>query len=428
MNKLVMILVLFLCHPVFSQGPVNTDQSPEPVSIAADLMMPYLKDCKNAGSDIERYNCTLSELIKVLERKFECPWRDLEGEYSRVILRFMVNNDGGVEKFLTLYSDNSANRASEDFNTAMIRAVYTTHGQWVPVKESGKALPREFVLPLECNCGESGSPTFKLMDTMPAYFADGHYQLESFIEKHIVYPDGFLSKSGRQTTVLLRANINTEGKLDTTTIRVLNLNSIDYRLSENAIIILLNLAKKSWKPAMVRGGDPINYELYFKVTYIDDKNPRRGSVPTEWDITVGNNHFFNAGAAEFNGQNYISAIELFKKAVFLDPDDKESWLMLGQSYIGARNNTQARIALKRAIDLGVEEAKKWMVEAEKPDAVEPKLPEKEVKKRPDKTEKVRAASYQGKPVTPAPEPKTQTQEPVAPTPAPTTPKPGTKKP
>jgi tetratricopeptide (TPR) repeat protein len=249
------------------------------------------------------------------------------------------------------------------------------------------------VLPVSCSCNQQDKPVFSLLDTMPAYFADGHYQLESFIERNIVYPDGFLSKSGRQTTVLLKAVINHEGKLDSTSIRVLNLNQIDFRLSENAINILMQLSRRAWKPAMVNGHVPIDYVLHFKVTYIDDKNPKRGSIPTEWDITVGNNHFFNDGAVEFNAQNYASAIELFKRAVFLDPDDKESWLMLGQSYIGAKNNSQARVALQRAIDLGMEEAKKWMEEAQKPDEVEATLPVKEVKKRPDRTEKVKPASY-----------------------------------
>jgi tetratricopeptide (TPR) repeat protein len=394
--KRLFFLLMLLSYFMTAGAQNNAGQKAGNDKQTSGLIMPYLKDCKSSATDAERYQCTLDNLLKVLGNRFECPWQDLEGEYSRIILRFMVNNEGNLEKFLTLYSDNSANRESETFNTNMIKAVYTTNGDWVPVKESGKTMQREFILPVECNCSDKAKPVFKLMDTIPAYFSDGHFQLEGFIGKNIVYPDGFLSKSGRQTTALLKANINTEGKLDTTSIRVINLNSIDYRLSENAIQILLNLAKKSWKPATVRGGGPVDFEMYFKVTYVDDKNPRKGAVPMDWDITVGNNHFFNAGAMEFSSQNFNAAIELFKRAVFLDPDDKESWLMLGQSYIGARNNSQARIALKRAMDLGVTEAEKWMKEAEKPDAVEPpKLPDKEIKKRPDKTEKVRAASYGG---------------------------------
>lgn len=397
MKRLAAVLTCWCTILMFSI-PAVMGQSGQKASPSATggLIMPYLKNCKDAASDAERYQCTLDELVTVLKRNFVCPWRDLDGEYSRIILRFMVNNDGNLERFLTLYSDNVANRPSDNFNAAMIRAVNSTSGQWVPVKESGKAMPREFVLPLECNCTDDKAPDIRLLDTIPAYYADGHFQLEGFIEKNIVFPDGFLSKSGRQTTALLKANINPEGKLDTTTIRVINLNSIDYRLSENAIHILLNLAKRPWKPAMVRGGGPISYEMYFKVTYVDDKNPRKGSVPMEWDITVGNNHFFNSGAMEFTGQNYITAIELFKRAVYLDPDDRESWLMLGQSYIGAGQNTNARVALQRAINLGSKEAETWMKDAQKPDVAEPApLPEKEVKKRPIKTEKVKPVGYGG---------------------------------
>jgi tetratricopeptide (TPR) repeat protein len=390
-----LIVILFSFIGTFAQPSV---QRVEQVSGQTNqVAMPYLKDCRNAANDEERYRCTLDELLKVLQKTYECPWRDLEGEYSRIILRFIVNSEGKLERFLTLYSDNSANRAAEPANNALIRAVYTTNGQWMAVREGGKAMPREFVLPVECNCSTPEKPDFRMMDTLPAYFADGHYQLESFIEKHIVYPDGFLSKSGRHTTAVLRATVSKDGKLDTTSIRVLNLNQIDFRLSENAIMILMQLAKRPWKAATTAKGEPIDYVLQFKVTYVDDKNPKRGSIPTEWDITVGNNHFFNDGAMEFNSQNYLGAIELFKRAVFLDPDDVESWLMLGQSYIGARNNSQARVALQRAIDLGSADALRWMVEAQKPDEVEPKLPAKEVKKRPERTEKVKPVSYQGKP-------------------------------
>ncbi len=410
------LTVLFCLIAILASFPLLVSgQSGQKSASGTGLMMPYLKNCKTAATDAERYQCTLDELVKVLGSSFVCPWRDLEGEYSRIILRFMVNNEGNLEKFLTLYSDNVANRPSDNFNAAMIRAVNTTTGQWVPVKESGKAMPREFVLPLECNCTDDKAPDIRLLDTIPAYYADGHFQLEGFIEKHIVYPDGFLSKSGRQTTVLLRAMINTEGKLDTTSIRVINLNSIDYRLSENSIHIMLNLAKRPWKPASVRGGEPIPYELFFKVIYVDDKNPRKGSVPMEWDITVGNNHFFNAGAMEFNGHNYPAAIELFKRAVYLDPDDRESWLMLGQAYIGTGQNTNARTALQRAIDLGATEAHTWMKEAQKPDVVEPPaLPDKEVKKRPDKTEKVKPVGYGGADHTraiPAPVPAPESPQP-----------------
>lgn len=351
--------------------------------------MPYLKDCKNATSDIDRYSCTMAELLKLLSQKFECPWRDLEGEYSRIVMRFLVNGDGGLERFLTLYSENSANRPSESVNNAMIRAVYATSGNWVPVREGGKTVPREMILPVECNCSTPEKPSFSLIDTIPAFFSEGHYQLESFIEQHIVYPEGFLSKSGRQTAVLLKAEVSKDGKLDSTSIRVLNLNQIDYRLSENAIHILMKLAGKSWNPALTSKMEPIDFTLYFKVIYVDDKNPKRGSIPTEWDITVGNSQFFNDGAVEFGDKNFVVAIELFKRAVFLDPDDKEAWLMLGESYIGARNNTEARVALQRAIDLGSSNAINWMKEAQKPDEVEPALPQHEIKKRPDKTMKVK---------------------------------------
>ncbi len=354
---------------------------------------PYIKDCRNASTDEERYRCTIDELLKTLRQRFECPWRDLEGENSRVVLKFIITADGKLERFLTLYSDNTANRPTESMNNALIRAVYATSGQWAPLREGGKTMPAEFVLPVSCDCSKQDKPVFELLDTVPSYFSDGHYQLESFIERHIVYPDGFLSKSGRQTTVLLKAVINKEGKLDSTSIRVLNLNQIDYRLSENAINIMMLLSQRAWKPAMAHNNEPIEFELHFKVTYIDDKNPKRGSTPMEWDITVGNNHFYNAGAVEFDQKNYQEAIELFKRAVFLDPDDKEAWLMLAQSYIGSKNRSQARIALQRAIDLGMDEAKKWIDEANKPDEVEPKLPLKEVKKRPDRTEKVKPATY-----------------------------------
>jgi tetratricopeptide (TPR) repeat protein len=393
MSRLFTLILTIFCFTVFAQPSVdqrNAGFGSEGESSYAPT--PYLKDCKSSATDEERYRCTVNELLKTLQKRFECPWRDLEGEYSLVIMRFIVNAEGGLERFLTLYSDNSANRPTETMNNALIKAVYSTNGQWVPLREGGKTMPREFVLPLKCNCSNAAAPEFVLVDTVPAYYADGHYQLESFIEKNIVYPDGFLSKSGRQTTVILNATIGKDGKLDTTSIRVLNLNQIDYRLSENAINIMMQLGKRSWKPATA-GGEPIDYILYFKVTYIDDKNPRRGSIPMEWDITVGNNHFFNDGAAAFNEQNYIGAIELFKRAVFLDPDDKESWLMLGQAYLGARENALARTALQRAINLGNEEAKRWMIEAEKPVEVEPKMPAKEVKKRPDRTEKVKAANY-----------------------------------
>jgi hypothetical protein len=391
---LIFILFAYLGSSAQSSRPTTAQVTGQQIQQQA---MPFLKDCRNAANDEERLSCTMTELMKVLQKTYECPWRDLEGEYARIILRFIVNSDGKLERFLTLYSDNSANRAGEPANNALIRAVYTTNGQWVPVREGGKSMPREFVLPVECNCATPEKPDFRLMDTVPAYFADGHYQLESFIEKHIVYPDGFLSKSGRHTTAVLRATVAKDGKLDTTSIRVLNLNQIDYRLSENAVMIMMQLAKRPWKPATTALGEPIDYVLQFKVTYVDDKNPKRGSIPTEWDITVGNNHFFNDGAMEFNAKNYLAAIELFKRAVFLDPDDTESWLMLGQSYIGARNNSQARVALQRAIDLGSTEANRWMVEAQKPDEAEPKLPAKEVKKRPERTEKVKPVSYQGKP-------------------------------
>lgn len=393
MSRIFTLFLIFIGFVAYGQpsvdpGFVTSGQAP-----ASFVPMPYLKDCRNAGNDEDRYNCTMKELMQILSSRFLCPWRDLEGESSRVIIRFIVNTDGNLERFLTLYSDNFANRPSESLNNALIRAVHSTNGQWVPVREGGKNMPREFVLPVSCNCSQQDKPVFSLLDTVPAYYADGHYQLESFIERQIVYPDGFLSKSGRQTTVLLRAIVGTDGKLDSTSIRVLNLNQIDYRLSENAINIMMQLSRRPWKPATVQGGAPIEYELHFKVTYIDDKNPKRGSIPTEWDITVGNNHFYNDGAVEFNAKNYNAAIELFKRAVFLDPDDKEAWLMLGQSYIGAKNNTQARLALQRAIDLGMEEAKRWMVEAQNPDEVETKLPVKEVKKRPDRTEKVKPVTY-----------------------------------
>ncbi|MFO7723644.1 MAG: tetratricopeptide repeat protein [Bacteroidales bacterium] len=390
---LILILFSFFCS-------IAQPSRPEAIQVSGQnmqLVMPYLKECRNATNDEERYLCTLDEMMKVLQSKYECPWRDLEGEYARIILRFIVTAEGKLERFLTLYSDNSANRAAEPANNALIRAVYSTTGQWVPVKEGGKAMPREFVLPVECNCSTPEKPEFRLMDTVPAYFADGHYQLESFIEKHIVFPEGFLSKSGRHTTAVLQATVSKDGKLDTTTIRVLNLNQIDYRLSENAITILMQLAKRPWNAATTATGEPIDYVLQFKVTYVDDKNPKRGSIPTEWDITVGNNHYFNDGALEFNAKNYHGAIELFKRAVFLDPDDTESWLMLGEAYVSAGNNSQARIALQRAIDLGSAEAEKWMVEAQKPDEVEVQIPVKEVRKRPTRTEKVKPVIYQGKP-------------------------------
>jgi tetratricopeptide (TPR) repeat protein len=360
------------------------------------LVLPYLKDCRSATNDEERNRCTLDELLKIIEKNFECPWRDLEGEFSRMVLRFIVSVDGNIEKFLTLFSDNSANRPSESINNALIRAVYNSNGQWIPVREGGRPMPREYVLPVKCSCNNPTQPEFSVLDTIPAYFADGHYQLQGFIDKNIVYPDGFLSKSGRQTTVLLKATITKDGKLDSTTIRVLNLNQVDYRLSENSINIVMQLAKRGWRPAMTKEGVPVDYTSYFKVSYVDDKNPRRGTIPTEWDITVGNNKFYNEGAVEFNSRNYANAVELFSRAVFLDPDDVESWLMLGQAYIGARNNSQARVALQRALDLGSKDAEKWMIEAEKPDDVEPILPAKEVTRRPERTERVRPVTPPGR--------------------------------
>lgn len=390
MRKTFTLIISILCISAIGQPALTDRASPELQSGKSSLViMPYLKECRTVSSDEERYRCTLDELLKILEKNYQCPWRDLEGEYARIVMRFIVNSEGGLERFLTLYSENSANRPAESLNNAMIRAVYTSNGQWVPVREAGKSMPREFVLPVECSCNNPDKPLFKVLDTIPAYFNDGHYQLQNHIDKNIVYPDGFLSKSGRQTTVLLKATISKDGKLDSTSVRVMNLNQVDYRLSENSINIVHQLGKKGWKPATLKDGEPIDYTSYFKVTYVDDKNPRRGTIPTEWDITVGNNHFFNDGAAEFNSQNYAFAIELFSRAVFLDPDDVESWLMLGQSYIGARNNSKAREALKRAIDLGSADAHKWMIEADKPDDVEPILPAKEVRKRPDRTERVR---------------------------------------
>ncbi len=398
MSRIFTFIISIVCFTAVAQPPViQTDHNIVLGNDSQLQSMPYLKNCKNFTNDEERNTCTVDELLNILKSKFECPWRDLEGETSNIILRFMVNDEGGLERFLTLYSDNAANRPSEAINNALIRAVYATNGQWVPVREGGKTIPREYLLPVSCNCSDQAKPSFILLDTIPAYYSDGHYQLESFIEKHIFYPEGFLSKSGRQTTALLKALISKEGKLDSTTIRVLNLNQIDYRLSENAINILLALSRRSWKPALAKGIEPIDYTLYFKVTYIDDKNPRRGSIQTEWDITVGNNHFFNDGAFEFDNKNYTAAIELFKRAVFLDPDDKESWLMLGQSYLGAREKSAARAALERAAALGHTEAEKWMAEAEKPDEIEPKLPAKEVIKRPARTEKIRPATYHAKP-------------------------------
>lgn len=396
MSKLFTLIISIICISVYGQPSMSGIAVPgSQKEQYQTVILPYLKDCRSETNDEERNRCTFDELLKILENNFECPWRDLEGEFSSVVLRFIVNVDGSIERFLTLYSENSANRPSESINNALIRAVYNSNGRWVPVREGGKPMPREFVLPVKCSCNNPSQPQFSVLDTIPAFFADGHYQLQSFIEKHIEYPDGFLSKSGRQTTVLLKATINKDGKLDSTTIRVLNLNQVDYRLSENAIHIVMKLAQRGWRPAVTQAGEPVDYTSYFKVSYVDDKNPRRGTIPTEWDITVGNNKFYNDGAAEFNNQNYASAVELFSRAVFLDPDDVESWLMLGQSYIGARNNTQARVALQRAIDLGSKDAEKWMIEAEKPDDAQPILPEKEVRKRPERTERVRPVTLPG---------------------------------
>lgn len=348
---------------------------------------PFLRNCRTGTTDAERYHCTIDEMLKILEREFKCPWRDLEGDQTRVILRFMVNTEGEVERFLTLFSDNTANRAVEPFNNAMIRAVYTTSGRWVPLRESGRVMPGEFVLPVACNCSDQEKPTFSRLDTVPAYFANGHYQLDNFIQQNLVYPDGFLSRSGRQTTVLLNAKIDKTGKLDSASIRVVNLNTIDYRLAENAIKILIELGKRPWRPATVNG-NPIDYSTDFKVTYVDDRNPQRSAVPTFWDIIVGNSHLYNEGVTLFNDRDYAGASELFKRSVFLDPDDRDSWLMLGKSYIGSRQNELAKPALQRAIDLGHPDGEKWMKEALKPADEKPVLPAREVRQRPERTQRV----------------------------------------
>jgi tetratricopeptide (TPR) repeat protein len=392
MSRIFTLIITVLSLSLFGQ-PMMEVIPAESQSFRSSVFTPtpYLRDCRSGTTDEERYRCTVNELLKVLTERFECPWRDLEDDESRLILRFMVNVDGGVERFLTLYSDNTANRPSEPFNNALIRAVYTTNGKWTPLREGGRSIPGEFVLPVSCNCSNEQRPVFQVMDTVPAYYADGHYQLQGFIHNNIAYPDGFLSRSGRQTTVLLRAMIDPNGRLDSASIRVINLNSIDYRLSENAINILLQLSRRPWRPATV-GGTPIEYELQFKVIYVDDKNPKRGSIPTEWDIIIGNSHLYNDGVSQFNNREYTAAIELFKRALFLDPDDRDAWLMLGKSYIGNRSNSQARVALQRAIDLGHPDGRKWMAEAQKPDDVEPVLPAREVSTRPEQTQRLRPGS------------------------------------
>lgn len=394
MRKNFTLIIVFISASFYLHGsPIDKfNISWMQTYMVDERSMPYLRDCRRAETDKERLECTYKELIKILEKNFECPWRDIFGEYTNIVLRFIVNTDGNTERFLTLFSDNSANKQTAAINNALIRAVYTTSGNWAPYREGGQIVPREFILPVKCNCNDIEAPKFTILDTIPALYPDGHYRLETFIEQNIEYPDGFLSKSGRQTTALLKADISKEGTLDSSSIRVLNLNSIDYRLSENAIDILLKLRHKKWQPAMVRGVGPIDYTIYFKVTYIDDKNPRRGSVPTEWDITVGNNHFYNDAISEYSNNNYAMAIELASRAVRLDPDDKDSWLLLGRAYIGAKNKEKAREAVERAIELGHENGEIWLKEVEKIDEEEiirDDKPKDDLEKRPEQRERVR---------------------------------------
>lgn len=344
---------------------ITFSQFPSPNSYSIMLIPgidPVYEGC-DEGTEEEGYSCSIEKLFQVMQEEMECPWRDLRGEYARVVIRFFVNENGELERFHTLYSKHSANRDTRALNMALIKAINATNGNWTPARQGMQTLSKTFIVPLECACKDD-QPELTLLDTIPAYYQDGSIQLDYFIHEHIEFPPGFLSKSGRKTTVLLKAVINEKGMIDSSSIRVRNLNFVDYRLAENAISILQKLAATPWEPARIRSENKaIPYTHEFAVTYHDDRNPRRGEEPIEWEKWYGNSSYFNNGVVEYNEGNYAEAINYFQKALFLDPDDGEAWLELGRAYMAQYNKEKAIEALEKAMALEQKEAEKLASQA-----------------------------------------------------------------
>ena len=76
-------------------------------------------------------------------------------------------------------------------------------------------------------------------------------------------------------------------------------------------------------------------------------------------VSSSNNDLLEEGKSHFNNEKYKEAIECFKKAVKLNPNDANSWNWLGKSYNENGNYEDAIRCLEKAVELNPNDAYSW---------------------------------------------------------------------
>ena len=75
--------------------------------------------------------------------------------------------------------------------------------------------------------------------------------------------------------------------------------------------------------------------------------------------SASSNDLLEEGKTYYNNEEYDKAIEIFKKAVELNPNDDDSWRLLGNSY---NRNGQIEEAIKyylKAAELNPDDSRNW---------------------------------------------------------------------